>query len=79
MARKTKSGEDYTDVYQTSFDVGVFTSDGHKMVRARVSVPPSETMFYTCIYKQMKKKRISDMAHLSAEIHCFQRGYRIVA
>lgn len=80
MKKKTKSGEYYTDVYQTSFNVLVFDGDGDKhWVRARIEVPKSEARFYKGIYKLHRNGHISELARLSAELHCFQKGYKTVA
>jgi hypothetical protein len=77
---RTKTGEEYTDVYQTSFDVGVITEDGEQeMVRARICVPKSEAVFYRGIQKMQMSGHLSELARLSAEIHCFQKGYRVIA
>ena len=78
--KKTKTGEDYSAIYMTSFDVLLMKQSGELFKgKARVKVPKSEATFYSLIYKMAKKGMIPELARLTAEKTCFQEGFRIRA
>jgi hypothetical protein len=80
MSKKTKAGEEYSAVYQTSFDVNFRTDEGeYLMIKARVHVPKSEARFYTLIHKMAEADHINELTRLSAELQCFRKGYTTVA
>lgn len=80
MAKKTKAGEEYAAIYQTSFDVSLVRPNGeYEMVKARVHVPKSEAKFYSLIYRMAEAQHINELSRLSAELQCFRKGFQTVA
>lgn len=79
MTEKTKTGEDYTHVHHTSFNVPWFKNGTLTWVKASVRCPKSEFVFYKGIQRMRDTGKINEFVRLSAEFQLFGKGFKVVA
>lgn len=78
---KTKSGEEYDNIYWTTFEVDYINVETKEVLsfRQKIVCPDSELMFYKVINKLEGAGRIDEATRLAAEHRMWRDGYAFVA